>query len=281
MTLLTSAGGSSILTPEQVQALVVEPLTRASVAMQISTVISTDTHTTRFPVVISDASSGWTPEGHEIDVSDPSINEIECTPKKLAALVVVSNELLADSNPNAATVVGESIVRDLARKVDRAFFDATTADGPDGLESLVDAQEVNAGAGFTDLDAFSEALSKLDQVDSSLDRAWVMHPATMLELSQIKLGSDFNAPLLGPDASSPTKRAILGVPSFWEPTIPEGRVWLVPKAKSYVVMRTDTTVVADTSAFFSSDRVGIRASLRVGYAFPHEQALVRIGTGGS
>ncbi|WP_176456374.1 hypothetical protein [Mycobacterium marinum] len=67
----------------------------------------------------------------------------------------------------------------------------------------------------------------------------------------------------------------------WEPTIPEGRLWLIPKVKSYVVMRTDTTVVTDTSAYFSSDRVGIRTTTGVGFASPHEQAMVRIETGGS
>ena len=37
----------------------------------------------------------------------------------------------------------------------------------------------------------------------------------------------------------------------------------------------------DRSAFFTSDRVGIRAVLRVGSAFPHEVAIVKINAGGS
>lgn len=281
MTLLTNTGsGASILTPEQVQTLVVEPLARAAVAMQISNIVMTDTNTTRFPIVVSDAASGWTAEGAEITVSDPDLDELEVTPKKLAALVVVSNELLADSNPSAATVVGDSIVRDLAQKLDRAFFGASVMNGPGGLDGLAGVQRVDAGS-ITNLDPFAAALSKLEVVDASLDRAFVAHPNTLLALSELKIGSSYNLPLLGPDAASPTKRSILGTPIYWSPYVEEGLVWLVARSKSFVVMRNDTSVVTDTSAFFSSDRTAIRATMRVSFGWPHEAAVVRIGTGGS
>jgi HK97 family phage major capsid protein len=87
--------------------------------------------------------------------------------------------------------------------------------------------------------------------------------------------------LLGPDASSPTRRSILGVPLYWSPYIPVGFVWLVSQTKSFVVMRNSTSVVTDNSAFFSSDRVGIRATMRVGFGWPHAQAVVRIAPTGS
>ena len=48
-----------------------------------------------------------------------------------------------------------------------------------------------------------------------------------------------------------------------------------------VVMRSGTSVVTDTSAFLSSDRIAIRATARVGFAWPHKAAVVRFGTGGS
>jgi HK97 family phage major capsid protein len=282
MTLLTTAGsGSSILTPEQVQTLVVEPLTRTSVAMQISTPVTIDTHTTRFPIVVTDVSSGWTAEGDEIAVTDPTLSELECTPSKLASLTVVSSELIADTNPTALAVVGSSIVRDLAIKLDSAFFGNTISNGPSGLDSLVGVQHVDGGSTFTNLDAFAAALSKLEQVDSSLTRSFVAHPNTLLALSELKIGTSYNLPLLGPDASSPTKRSILGVPLYWSPFIEEGLVWLVPQSKSFVVMRSDTSVLTDSSAFFSSDRVAIRATMRVGFAWPHQAAVVHIGTGGS
>jgi hypothetical protein len=47
-----------ILSPEQVQQLVVEPLTRQSVATQVSTVVQTSSTSTRFPIVVADPTSG-------------------------------------------------------------------------------------------------------------------------------------------------------------------------------------------------------------------------------
>ena len=80
-----------------------------------------------------DPAAAWTQEGAEINVSDAVLDEITVTPKKLAGLVVVSNELAADSSPAALGVVGQGLVRDLRRKIDAAYFTATTLNGPSGL----------------------------------------------------------------------------------------------------------------------------------------------------
>lgn len=118
---LYSTGGASILSAEQVAALVVQPLLDQSVAAQISTVVSTSSHNLRIPVVATDPAAAWTAEGAEIAVSDPVLTEVNVTPSKLAGLVVVSNELAADSSPAALQVVGDGLVRDLRRKTDALF----------------------------------------------------------------------------------------------------------------------------------------------------------------
>jgi HK97 family phage major capsid protein len=61
----TALSGGSILAPADVQGVVIEPLTRESVAMTVSTVITTERHETRFPIVVSDPTSSWTKEGDE------------------------------------------------------------------------------------------------------------------------------------------------------------------------------------------------------------------------
>jgi hypothetical protein len=42
------------------------------------------------------------------------------------------------------------------------------------------------------------------------------------------------------------------------------------------VVRRDAEVQADRSVFFTSDRVAVRATCRVGFGFPHTAALVRV-----
>ena len=54
-----------------------------------------------------------------------------------------------------------------------------------------------------------------------------------------------------------------------------GALWLVPKSKAFVVIRQQAEVIADGSAFFSSDRTGIRCVLRVGIGFPHPEAVAK------
>ena len=57
---------SSLLKPEEVGALVVQPVERASVAFQIATVVRTESHGFRIPVITSDATAAWTAEGSDI-----------------------------------------------------------------------------------------------------------------------------------------------------------------------------------------------------------------------
>jgi HK97 family phage major capsid protein len=116
---ISTAGG--ILSAETIQALVVEPLMRESVGTQVSTIVSASSHSTRFPIVQQDPSSGWTAEGAEIDVSDPTIDELNVISQKLATLVVVSNELVSDSDLSALDVVGQGLTRDLQIRLDAAF----------------------------------------------------------------------------------------------------------------------------------------------------------------
>jgi HK97 family phage major capsid protein len=164
---LTTSGGASILAPEEVSALVVRPLMEQSVAAQVSTVVPTTSHDFRVPVVSADPTAAWTAEGSEIAVSDPTITEVVVTPKKLAGLTVITNELAMDSSPAALQVVGDGLVRDLKRKLDSAFFGNTVANGPNGLGSLT-TTVIDAGDSWTNLDAFEGAKSAAETLHTNL-----------------------------------------------------------------------------------------------------------------
>jgi len=269
---------AAILTPEQVQSLVVEPVTRKSIAFQVSTPVPTQSKEVRFPILTADPDSGWVAEGDEIGVEDAEFDELEVTPKKVAAISVISSELAVDSTPEAQEVIGDSLVRSLTAKIDSAFFGNTVTNGPSGLGSLTNRQLVLAGVSPSNTDAFLEAISLAENVDANVD-AWVTDPATALALAKLKKGSASNEPLLSTDAASPTGKTIAGVPVFtspYVPTSPARRVWGIAKAKSFAVLRKDTTVDIDKSVFFTSDRVAVRAIARVAFAFPHQQALVEV-----
>jgi HK97 family phage major capsid protein len=85
------------------------------------------------------------------------------------------------------------------------------------------------------------------------------------------------------DASVPTVRSILGVPlhSVPDAAIPPGVVWSVSRVRVAVVLRQGADLVVSDQAFFTSDSVGIRATMRAGFGFPHEEAITKITAGSS
>lgn len=281
MTLLTATSGSTHgLLPNEIGALVTEPVRRASVAMNVATVVTTINNEYRVPVVVTDAGADWVAEGEEITPTDATMTEIIVRPSKVAGLSVISRELATDSSPSAQQLVGDGLAQSIATKIDAAFFGNTTANGPSGLLSLADVQTVDTGAGIVDTDPFAEAISKAEEVGAVIT-SFVANPADVLALSKLKkLTTGSNEPLLTADPTQPTRRQVLGVPVISSPAVAVGDVWAIPAAKVMVVLREDVTLAVDESAYFSSDSIGVRATVRVGYAYPHEAAIVRLTAAG-
>lgn len=278
MSSTTSAFGP-ILRPEQIGDLVIQPLIEQSIAGQVMTTVMTGSSKYRIPIVTADPSASWTAEGAEITASDATVDELEITPSKLAALSVITHELAADSNPAAAQAVGQGIVRDLVRKVDQALFTATTTSGPGGLPGVTGVSTVDAGTAFSNVDAFSDAIFTSAEHNGAIS-AFVTNPATAMKLAKIKSGTDYNTPLLQPDATRPGQRQILGVPLLTCPHVAttDDQVWAIPQAYTYFVVREKAEVESDFSVYFTSHRVAVRGIVRVGFGFPAPKALVSITT---
>jgi HK97 family phage major capsid protein len=280
MTLTTGTAGP-LLTPEQVEDLLVLPVLVASVALNplVSTVVRLTGSTYRIPKVTADPSAAWVAEGAEIPASDLTTNELVVTPSKVAGLSVITSELAEDSSPEATTEVGAGLARDIARKVDAAFFGDVAANTPSGLDSLTvgegNVQDIAAGTAPTNLDAFAEAQMLAGNVGANLT-SFVTNPTTALVLANMKEASGSGKPLLGADPTQPTRRVIFGVPLLTSPEAAVGTIWGMSAARVTTVVRRDAEVKADRSVFFTSDRVAVRATCRVGFGFPHTAALVRI-----
>lgn len=272
---LTNGTAPAILTPAQVNDLVVQPVIDVSVASQVCTVVRTGSKDYRVPVVTADPTAAWVAEGAEITPSDPTIAEVLVTPAKVAGLTIISRELAEDSSPEATQIVGQGLARDIARKIDAAFFGNTTTNGPAGLGSLTTSTVVESGSAFTNLDKFAAALSAAENVGAKIG-AFVTSPTEALTLAGLKQASGSNVPLLGADPTSPTQRTIFGVPLYVSAAVAAKTVWAVPADRTLMVIRQDATLDVDKSAFFTSDRVAVRATMRVGFAYAHQAALVKI-----
>ncbi|MCV7379960.1 capsid protein [Mycobacterium alsense] len=276
MTLLTSpSGGTHGLLPEQLGPLIIQPVRQASVALRIASVVTTTSNEYRIPVVEGDAGVAWIAEGAEIPASDADFDEVVVRPAKVGGLSIISRELAEDSSPSAQQLVGDGLAEKIARGVDAAFFGDTVTNGPSGLLSVAGVSTVDTGGTIANTDPFAEALSKAEVAGAAVT-SFVAHPTTVLELSKVKKQTGSNEPLLGYDAAQPTQRQVLGVPLIPSPAVAVGTVWAVPQAKVVVVLRDDVRLDVDRSRYFETDRIGIKATMRVGFAFPHPAAIVRL-----
>ena len=279
MVLATTTDDVTGITPDQIADLITLPVQRASIAMQASTLLQTAATRTHIPVVAADPSVGWVAEGEEIGLSDPTVDDIIVEPAKVAGLTVVTNELAADSSPAAAGIVGDGLARDISRKIDAAFFGTKGASlvQPAGLEDLAGVSTIDAGASWANLDPFAEAISNADALgllESGF--AFIANPADALVLAKLKVETGSNLPLLGADPTQATKRNVLGFPLLASSAVTAGTVWGLPKVRAMVVQRTNVELAVDRSAYFTSDRTAIRATMRVGFAFPHAAAVQKI-----
>lgn len=277
MAMLTSGQPTTFL-PEQIARLIVLPVTQRSVALQVATVIQTGGHGLRVPLVDTDPTAGWTAEGVEITPSDADLGEALIEFHKVAGLTIITNELASDSSPAAAQVVGDGLARDIARKLDAAFFGALALPAPSGLAALVGTTPISSAA-FVDLDPFLDAQSAAETNGATIT-AWVANPADALAIAKIRTQVDSNATLLqlGGDPTQPTRRMIAGVPLYVSPAVTVGTVWGIPKDRVIIAMRNDTKLDVDRSVFFTSDRSAIRATMRVGFGFVQPDAIVEIST---
>lgn len=73
------------------------------------------------------ATGYWVGQSKPIPVSAQDYSAVTLTPLKVAALAVVSNELLRDSSPSAEMLVRDALVEASAQRIDATFFSATAA----------------------------------------------------------------------------------------------------------------------------------------------------------
>lgn len=214
--------------------------------------------------------------GGEITPSDLATTELSSPFYKVAGLSIISSELAEDSSPEAAQLVGAGLARDIAKKIDAAYFGkSTTPEQPKGIEDVVGVTAVQAGTAWVSLDPFTEAAYNAEGVGATLS-AFVANPADALTLAKLKQQTGSNVPLLGADPTKPTRRTLGGIPLLVSAAVEAGTVWGIPSGQTMLAIRRDVRLERDASVYFTSDRVAIKATLRVTFVFPHAAAIQKV-----
>ncbi|CAM3213679.1 phage major capsid protein [Prescottella defluvii] len=263
---------ANAFTPEDYGKLIDTEVDAKSVAFQAATVVNTDKHQVRFPVLLSDPETGWYAENTPITLVDPETNEIVVIPSKVAGLTQVSNEAVDDTDPAVAAIIGQALARDIGKKIDAAFFGNTVTNGPSGLLSVSGVQMVDTGAGWTTLDYVHDAKSQAMAHGADLTHI-VLAPDVALALSKAKTGTGSNQGLL---ETVDDGIKLAGLIALVSPAVTPGNAWALDSSQVMTVRRKGTTVSQSKDAAFGSDATQIRAVSRVGFGYANPAGIVRL-----
>lgn len=259
-------------TPADFGELLNKAIQAKSTAFQATTLHTTDKVKVNFPLWVSDPAVNWLAELEEITPTDGSTGEVSCTPSKVGGIQTVSNETVDDTDPAIATNVAAAIANQIAHSVDNAFLGDGSSDAkvPDGLLSTA-YQTIDTGASITNLDPFIAAIFKARSVGANITH-WVMDPATAETLSKLKKATGSNEPLLELVADG---FRLAGIPVLTNAAVDADTfAWGIDSTRTKTVLRKGTEV--KTFEIPRQDAVDIRGISRVGFAFLHPQANVRL-----
>lgn len=293
MTLVGSAAPGSSVAPAENAELFFDLLSAKSVLLAAgATQIRTDHHSLAVPRLTSDVTSAWVAEGDTIVEDDPGLDTILATPRKVAALTSLSNEIVDDSVPGILQMVDASMSRSLANRMDLGFFEGSgTAPVIRGLKNVSGIQSLSMGtngAALANLDVFANALGLLDSANAGPRRAIFLSPRNWTALSTIKESTGSNKPVLTSDMdpAGAIRPSIYGVPVY--PTsqlsITETQgtssaansIYVVDLDQTVVVLRNDLNVELSRDFKFGSDQTVVRATARVDLVVPNPSGVVRV-----
>jgi HK97 family phage major capsid protein len=189
------AGG--YLVPSEAMPDLIERLMAESVVIASGARVITDLKGSPvlFPKVTGGATVYWVGDNETITPSQQTFGQLRMTPHKAAALVQLSNSLIAMSLPSAEAVVREDIARELALAVDLAALrGGGTENQPLGIANTPGLNTVTWGSGGNgaplgnSIDLFEDMIYAVE-VDNALrgSLGFVFHPAVKRALRKAKV----------------------------------------------------------------------------------------------
>ena len=110
-----SATPGSVISPDEWSANFIDRLAAESVMLKAGIRrITTSRDALHLPRIDSDPAAAFYAEGAPITSTDPGYTDVVATPRKLASLQTISNELIADSNPDVIALLEMQVARALA-----------------------------------------------------------------------------------------------------------------------------------------------------------------------
>jgi HK97 family phage prohead protease len=280
----TGTASARPITPTE-QATYLWDKLRASAVMLAAgvPVLGTDRREITWPRITSDVAPDWYAEEEEIAAGDPGLGTLSAVPHKLAHRVEFSNEVLDDSEPDAADVVSSHLATMLALKLDYSMLygnPTANADSIRGLRYVSGIQAISMGtngAALTDYSVFIRAAGLLRAANVPGPYVAVLNPRTATELELLKEATGNNNQIERPE----------GVPPFFQTTqvpVDETKGTATNATSAFVfapgqlllVRRQSATIELDRSRLFHKDMSEMRGKARADLLAPNPVAVVRV-----
>lgn len=279
---LTNATADPI-TPEDASTMLWDRLRPLSIALASGIrTIPTSRKKVTWPRLLTDVDPTWIGELEEIPEGDPTFGEVAAEPKKLAHRVVLSNEVIDDSEPSIIEVLNGHLATMLALKLDLSIFESNPSN-PDairGLKYVAGVQSISMGTNggaLANYDPFITAVGMLRAANVPGPYAVAINPRTLTALELLRRETGSNEQLGAP----------AGLPPFYassQLSIAETKgtasnatsAWVYAPSEVVLVRRADATLELDRSRLFHLDGSEMRAKLRADLIAPNPQAIVRI-----
>ena len=277
------------LTREEVAAILVEPLTAASVVLAAGPNIFDSQGGTplRIPKIDQlELSDPWRAENSAIAEEDPTFGEVELLPSSLKSVKVihrVSRELIRHGVVGVPTALSEALVERVALVLDRAFLVGDgAADTVTGLAETTGVQTIPA-VGSPDVDVLHDAELALLAANANTETAgWFMHPRDLVALRKQREGAGDGQYLVHPDPTEAGRYRLLGHPVHVTTQLPtdggadndESRIILADLSNVAVGRDIDPEVTFLTERYAEFDQIGIRVTGRWDIAPLNPEAVV-------
>lgn len=224
-------------------------------------------------------------ESKPIPMSQGSASSTSTSPLKVAALTVLSNELIRDSSPSALNIAGDGLRAAIAQTVDSRFFSTTAATSgvsPAGILNGVSIGSTNgadAQSIITDVKALFAPFITAKMVSGFV---WVMTPSLAISLSLMQ-----NA--LGQTAFpgvTPTGGTFMGYPVYVGDNIGTGDVILLQPREIWKIGDTgvnvsisNETMIEQSSAPTGATDTPVAASQFFTSMFQEESTAIKVVRG--
>lgn len=254
------AGG--YLAPQSFVAELIRGLNERSVMRGLARTITIGAASMRMPKLVNSVSADWTAEAAAIAESQPAFDQVEFVPAKLAAMTLVSNELLSDSAVAIESLLAGLFAEKFAEVEDAAFFKGDGNSKPTGL--LTDAGIVRVVTAAGNAITADEIIGLYDTLPPvyRANATWIMNPATMGYLRKLKDAQGQYLLVAGLAAAAPS--TLLGRPVVLSSNV------------DAIALDKDVIIFGDLArTYFIVDRQGVEVQRSVDRYFEQDLTAFR------